>query len=70
MNILEIHVVNQKEIPKVKPLVPDPSSLEIRLGIEKTKIKKSAGSYQIPTEFFNLPVLLGSIRPEKKFNPT
>jgi hypothetical protein len=42
--------VMQKEIHTAKPLVPDPSPLEVEIAIAKLKRCKSPGSDQIPAE--------------------
>jgi hypothetical protein len=42
--------VRHTEIHTAKPLVPEPSTLEIQMGIEKLKRHKAAGSDKILAE--------------------
>jgi hypothetical protein len=42
--------VRQAEIHTAEPPVPEPSALEVELGIEKLKVHKSPGIDQIPAE--------------------
>jgi hypothetical protein len=51
--ILNVHGVNdvrQTEIHTAEPLVPEPSSPEVEIAIEKLKMYKSPGIDQIPAE--------------------
>ena len=50
--LLNVHGVNvrQTEIHTAEPLVPETSSLEVQLAIEKLKSHKSLGIDQIPAE--------------------
>jgi hypothetical protein len=42
--------VRQTEICTAEPLVPEPSTFEVEMAIEKLKRHKSPGTDQIPTE--------------------
>jgi hypothetical protein len=42
--------VRQRDMHKVEPLVPEPSTFEVEMAIEKLKGHKSSGIYQIPAE--------------------
>ena len=42
--------VRQAEIHTAQPIVPEPSTLEVELAIEKLKSHKSPGIDQIPAE--------------------
>jgi hypothetical protein len=48
--------VRQIEIHTAKPLVPNPSHLEVETAIAKLKKYKSPGSYQIPAELIKQEV--------------
>jgi len=51
--LLNVHGVSdfgQRGIHTAEPLVPEPSTLEVELVIEKLKSHKSPGIDQIPTE--------------------
>jgi hypothetical protein len=51
--LLNVHGVNdirQTEIHTAEPLVPEPSSTEVEIAIEKLKSYKSPGIDQIPAE--------------------
>jgi hypothetical protein len=51
--LLNVHGVNdvwQTEIHTAEPLVPEPSSSEVEIAIEKLKRYKSPGIDQIPAE--------------------
>jgi hypothetical protein len=50
LNVHEVNDVTQTEIHTAEPLVPDPSTLEIEIAIEKLKRHKSPGIDQIPAE--------------------
>ena len=52
LNVHEVNEVRQTEIHTAEQLVPDPSSSEDELAIEKLKNHKSHGSDQIPAELF------------------
>ena len=45
-----VYYVNQTEINTAEPLVPKPVASKIELAIEKLKIHKSPGTYQIPAK--------------------
>jgi len=45
-----VNDVRQTEIQSARPLVPDPSALEVEMAIEKLKRHKSPGIDQIPAE--------------------
>jgi len=49
-NVHGISDVRQAEIHTAEPLVPEPSTLEVELAIEKLKSHKSPGIDQIPAE--------------------
>jgi len=51
--LLNVHGVNdfrQTEIHTAEPLVPEPSTFEVELAIEKLKSHKSPGIDQIPAK--------------------
>jgi hypothetical protein len=51
--LLNVHAVNdvrQTEIHTAEPLVPEPSSSEVEIAIEKLERYKSPGIDQIPAE--------------------
>jgi len=48
LNVHGINDVRQTEIHTAEPLVPEPSSSEFELAIEKLKSHKSTGTDQIP----------------------
>jgi len=50
LNVHEVNDVPQTEIHTAEPLVPDPSTLDIEIAIEKLKRHKSPGIDQIPAE--------------------
>ena len=50
LNIHGVHDVRQTEIHTADPLVPEPSSFEVELAIEKLESHKSPGIDQIPAE--------------------
>ena len=50
MNIHGVNDVRQTEIHTAEPLVPEPSTFEVELAIEKLKSHKSPGIDQIPAE--------------------
>jgi hypothetical protein len=50
VNIHGVNRVRQKEIYTAKPLLPEPSTIEVELVIEKLKCYKSLGTDQIPAE--------------------
>ena len=50
MNVHGVNDVRQTEIHTAKPLVPDPSALEVKLAIEKLQGHKSPGTDQIPAQ--------------------
>jgi len=50
LNVHEVNDVRQTEIHTAEPLVPEPSSFEFHLAIEKLKSHKSQGIDQIPAE--------------------
>ena len=45
-----VSVVRQTELYPIELLVPEPSVFEVELAIEKRKLHKSPGIYQIPAE--------------------
>ena len=55
-NIHRVNDVRQTEIHTTEPLVPEPSTLEVELTIEKLKSHKSPGSDQIPAELIKAGV--------------
>jgi hypothetical protein len=50
LNIHRVHDVRQKDKQTVKPLVPEPSLVEVEIAIEKLKSYKSPGTDQIQAE--------------------
>jgi hypothetical protein len=50
LNVREVNDVRQTEIHTTEPLVPEPSSSEVEIAIEKLKRYKSPGIDQIPAE--------------------
>jgi len=51
--LLKVHGVSdvrQRNINKAEPLVPEPSTFEFEMAIEKLKGHKSSGIHQIPAE--------------------
>ena len=48
LNMHGVNDVRQTEIHTAEPLVPEPSTFEIELAIEKIKSHKSPGIDQIP----------------------
>jgi len=50
LNILWINDVRETEIPTVEPLVPEPSTFDLEIAIEKLKRHKSPGIDQIPAQ--------------------
>jgi len=63
--ILNIHGVNnvrQTEIHTAEPLVPEPSTSEVELAIEKLKSHKSPGIDQIPAEFIKAGIRQFAVR--------
>ena len=50
LNILEVNGVRQTEIHTAEPLVPEPSTFEVELSIEKLKSHKFLSIDQIPAE--------------------
>jgi hypothetical protein len=50
LNVHRVNDVRQTEIHTVEPLVPEPSSSEVEIAIEKLKRYKSPGINQIPEE--------------------
>jgi len=53
-NVHGIKDVGQAEIHTAELLVPDPSTSEVELAINKLKSRKSPGIDQIPAELINL----------------
>jgi len=49
-NVHGISDVRQRNIHKAEPLVPEPSTFEFEMAIEKLKGHKSSGIHQIPAE--------------------
>jgi hypothetical protein len=47
---MEVNDVRQTEIHTAEPLVPEPSSTEVEIAVEKLKRYKSPGIDQIPAE--------------------
>ena len=74
LDLRGINDVTQREIRTAEPLVPEPSTFELEMAIEKLKRYKSQGTDQIPAELIkawykkfalrsiNLSVLLGKRR--------
>ena len=52
LNIHDVNDIRQADIHKLEPLVPEQSSFEFELAIEKLKNYKSRGIDQIPAELF------------------
>jgi len=50
LNIHEVNDVRQTEIHTAEPLVPEPSTFEVELTIEKLKSHKFPGIDEIPAE--------------------
>jgi hypothetical protein len=50
LNVHEVKDVRQTKIHTAEPLVPEPSSSEVEIAIEKLKRYKSPCTYQIPAE--------------------
>jgi len=50
LNVHEVNDIRQAEIHTVEPLVPEPSTFEVELAIEKLKNHQSPGIDQIPAE--------------------
>jgi len=50
LNVHGVNDVRQTEIHTAEPLVPEPSTFEIKLAIEKLKRHKSPGIDKIPAE--------------------
>ena len=50
LNVHVVHDVRQTETHTAEPLVPEPSTFEVDLAIEKLKSHKSPGIDQIPAE--------------------
>ena len=50
LNVHGINDVRQTETHTAEPLIPEPSASELELAIEKLKIHKSPGTYQIPAK--------------------
>jgi hypothetical protein len=50
LNVHGVNDVRQTEIHTAEPLVPEPSSSEVEIAIEKMKKYKSPGIDQIPAE--------------------
>jgi hypothetical protein len=53
-NVHGVSDVRQTEIYTAEPLVPDPSTLEVEMAIEKLKRHKSPGIDQIPVELITI----------------
>jgi len=49
-NVHGVSDVRQRSIHKAEPLVPEPSTFEFEMAIEKLKGHKSSGIHQIPAE--------------------
>jgi hypothetical protein len=54
LNVHGVNDVRQTEIHAAEPLVPEPSSSEAEIAIEKLKRYKSAGIDQIPAELIQV----------------
>jgi hypothetical protein len=52
LNVHGVNEVRQTELHTAEPLVPEPSSSEVEIAIEKLRSYKSPGSDQIPAELF------------------
>jgi hypothetical protein len=50
LNVHEVHNVRQKDVQTAEPLVPEPSPVEVEIGIGELKSCKSQGNDQIPAE--------------------
>jgi hypothetical protein len=50
LNVHGVNDVRQTEIHAAEPLVPEPSSFEVEIAIEKLKRYKTPGIDQIPAE--------------------
>jgi len=50
---MRLNDVRQTEIHTAEPLVPEPSTFEVELTIEKLKSHKFPGIGQIPAELIN-----------------
>ena len=50
LNLHDVNEVRQAEIHTVESLVPEPSTVEVELAIEKLKNHKSPDTDQIPAE--------------------
>jgi hypothetical protein len=50
LNVHQVNDVRQTEIHKAEPLVPEPSSSEVEIAVEKLKRYKSPRIDQIPAE--------------------
>jgi hypothetical protein len=50
LNVHGVNDVRQTEIHTAEPLVPEPSSYEVEIAIEKLKRYKSPGTDKIPAE--------------------
>ena len=55
-NVHEVKDVGQAEIHTAEPLVPEPSSSEVELAIDKLKSHKSPSIHQIPAELIKARV--------------
>ena len=51
LNVYGVNDVRQRETDTAEPLVPEPHSFEVKMGIENRKRHKSSGIDQIPAEF-------------------
>jgi len=50
LNVHGVNDVRQTEIHTAEPLVPEPSTCEVEMAIEKAKRHKSPGTDEIPAE--------------------
>jgi hypothetical protein len=62
LNVHGVSDVRQAEIHTAEPLVPEPSTLEVELAIEKLKSHKSPGIDQIPAELIKAGVAQFAVR--------
>jgi hypothetical protein len=56
LNIHEVNDVRQTEVHRAEPLVPEPSTFEVEMAIEKVKRHKSPGINQIPAVLVTIGV--------------
>ena len=54
LNVHGVNYVRQTEIQTTEPLVPEPSTFEVELAIEKLKSHKSPGINKIPAKLLKV----------------